>query len=179
MSVPSFTQKTPNKAYGFRQRRLTNTPRRHRLADGQLSSPYAPLLSSSSFVAASRMLCCLAPPASWSAPLRPSVPYRNVGLVVKIIYICILCGHVDVLQIFGSTCIVLMSAWSSTTARMPASSLVLPCLRLTPQRRHANGQLSPLWPLSPSFSSFGAACSKLCCLLPLSLIRNISLWCLV
>ena len=65
-------------------------------------------------------------------PLRPSVHYPNN--------------------------IVLKSGWSST-ARMPASSLVLlPCLRLTPRRhRQAGGQVSQLYPPSPSFSSFGAA----------------------
>ena len=35
-------QKTPTLRGGFRKRRLTNTPRRHRLADGQLSPLYAP-----------------------------------------------------------------------------------------------------------------------------------------
>ena len=55
-------------------------------------------------------------------------------------------------------CIVLKSGWSST-ARMPAWSLVLlPCLRLIPRRHgQADGQLSPRYPPSPSFSSFGAA----------------------
>ena len=52
----------------FRKRRLTNTPRRHRLADGQLSSLYAPLPSFSSFGAASVMMCCSARPASSSVP---------------------------------------------------------------------------------------------------------------
>ena len=52
----------------FRKRRLTKTPRRHRLADGQLSSLYAPLPSLSSMGAASVMMCCSARPASSSAP---------------------------------------------------------------------------------------------------------------
>ena len=72
------------------------------------------------------------------------------------------CEHLNVLNIFDQTCIVLKSGWSST-ARMPASSLVLfPCLHLNPRRhRQADGQLSSLYPPSPSFSSFGAACVKL------------------
>ena len=52
----------------FRKRRLTNTPRRHRLADGQLSLVYPPSPSFSSFGAASVMLCCF-PPASANTPL--------------------------------------------------------------------------------------------------------------
>ena len=36
--VSAYTQKTPNLRCRFRKRRLTNTPRRHRLADGQISS---------------------------------------------------------------------------------------------------------------------------------------------
>ena len=91
------------------------------------------------------------------------------------------CDHINVLNIFFRTCIVLISSWSSATARMPALSLVFfPCLRLTTRRhRQADGQLSPLYPLSPSFSSFGTAYMKLCCLPPPSLVRNIRLCCLV
>ena len=48
-----------------------------------------------------------------------------------------------------------------------------------PTRPPRDGQLSPLYPLSPSFSSFGAACVKLCCLPPPSLVRNARLLCLV
>ena len=66
--VQHLAQKTPNLRGGFRKRRLTNTPRRHRLADGPLSSLYAPSLSFSSFGAASVMICCSARPASPSAP---------------------------------------------------------------------------------------------------------------
>ena len=61
-------QKTPTLRGGFRKRRLTNTPRRHRLADGQLSPLYAPLPRFSSSGAASVMMCCSACPASSSAP---------------------------------------------------------------------------------------------------------------
>ena len=177
MCASACPQKIPNLRGGFRKRRLTNTPRRHRLADGQLSSLYAPLPSFSSFGAASVMMCCSARPASSSAP--SVLPEDRIGR--NIIYIRRFCDHINVLHIFDQTCIVLKSGWSSTTARMPASSLVLlPCLRLTPRRhRQADGQLSPLYPPSPSFSSFGAACVKLCCLPPPSLVRNIRLCCLV
>ena len=73
------------------------------------------------------------------------------------------------------TCIVLKSG-SSSTARMPASSLVLlPCLS---HHGQADGQLSPLYSPSPSFSTFGAAYVKLC-YLPPSLVRNLRLYCLV
>ena len=82
-------------------------------------------------------------------------------------YIQTFCEHLNILSVFDhrQTCIVLKSGWSST-ARMPASSLVLlPCLRLTTRRhRQADGQLSPLYSPSPSFRSFGAACVKRCCL---------------
>ena len=73
------TQKTPNLRCFFVKRRLTNTPRRRRLADGQLSSLYAPP-SFSSFGAASVLMCCSARPASSSAPLRPIVlPKDRIG----------------------------------------------------------------------------------------------------
>ena len=71
--VFACTQNTPNLRCCFLKRRLTNTTRRHRLADGQLSSLYPPSPSFSPFGAASVMLCCSPPPASSSTPLRPSV----------------------------------------------------------------------------------------------------------
>ena len=44
------------------------------------------------------------------------------------------CNHINVVRIFDQTCIVLKPGWSpsSTTARMPASLLVFPCLSLIP-----------------------------------------------
>ena len=176
MCVSACTQKTPNLRCGFLKRRLTNTTRRHHHADGQLSSLYAPSPSFSSFGAA--FVMCSSAPASSSAPLLPSVRCPSIGLVVNILYIRIFCGHLNVLYIFDQTCIVLQPGWSSTntTARMPASPLVFPCLRLTPRRhRQADDQLSPLHPSSPSFSSFSADCVKLCCLPPPSLVRKIGL----
>ena len=154
-----------------------NTPRHHRLADSQLSSFYAPSPSFSSVGAASVMLRCSAPPSSSNAPLRPTVRSPSIGLVVNIMFIRTFCDDIYVLHIFDKSCIVLNLAWSSTTARMPASSLVFPCHRLTPRRyRQADGQLSPLY----SFQlSFGAACVELCCLPPPSLVRNTRLCCLI
>ena len=120
------------------------------------------------------MLCCSAAPASSSTPLRPSVHYPSISLVVKLMFIQTFCDHLNVI-IFSirQTCIVLKSGWSST-ARIRASSLVLlPSLPLPPRRhRQADGQLSPLYPPSPSFSSCGAVYVKLSCLLPPSLVRN-------
>ena len=77
-----------------------------------------------------------------------------------------------------------VAGWSSTSTTVPMSAssllIVFPGLRLTPRRhRQADGQLSPLYPPSPSFSSFGAACVNLCCLPPPSVVRNIRLCCLV
>ena len=84
--VFACTQNTPNLRCCFLKRRLTNTTRRHRLADGQLSSLYPPSPSFSPFGAASVMLCCSPPPASSSTPLRPSVCYPCISVVVNIIY---------------------------------------------------------------------------------------------
>ena len=65
---------------------------------------------------------------------------QSIGLVVNQIYTRRFGDHVNVLHIFDQTCIVLKSGWSSTstTARMPASSLVFPCLRLTRRRHQAD-----------------------------------------
>ena len=68
-----------------------------------------------------------------------------------------------------------MSGWSSTV-RILRLVVSPPSLPLTPRRhRHADGQLSSLY--APSL--FGAACVKLCCLPPPSLVRNTHLCCLV
>ena len=117
MCVFACTQKTPNLRCCFLERRLTDTPRCHRLADGQLSSLYPPSPSLSSFGAAVVMLRC-SPPASSSTSLRPAVCYSSIRLVVNIVCIRIFCDYLKVLYIFGPTCIVLKSGWSST-AQMP------------------------------------------------------------
>ena len=120
--------RAPNLRFFFSKRCLTNTSRRHSRADGELSSLYPSSPSFSSFGAACVMLCCSPTPASSGTPLRPSVYYPRIGLVVNIIYIRTFCVHLDDLYIFELVCIVLKSGWHST-ARMPrivVSPLVLP-----------------------------------------------------
>ena len=166
MCVGPPALRTPNLRCRFLKRRLTNTPRRHHLADDQRSSLCRPSARFSSFGAAScdvlfRSSCL------FEHTLAASVHYPGISLVVNVKHILTFCEHTIVLVIFDQTdCIVLKSGWSST-ARMPASSLVLlPCVRLTPRRhRQTDGQLSLLHLPSPIFSSFGAACVKLSCLL--------------
>ena len=126
MCVSACTQKAPNLPCCCLKRCLTSTPRRHRLADGQLSSRYRPSPIVSSFGAASAMLCCPRPPVSSSTPLQPSVYYPSIFLVKSIIYIRTFCDHLNVLYIFRPD--FLKSDWNST-ARMPrlvVSPLVLP-----------------------------------------------------
>ena len=81
------------------------------------------------------MLCCF-PPASSSTPLRQSVHYPSITLVVNIRYISIFCNRLKLLHIFDQTCIVLKSDWNSA-ARVPrlvrrADTIFLPrpCLAL-------------------------------------------------
>ena len=125
-----------------------------------------------------RLLCCSAPLASSSEPIRPTACYPSIGLVVNIVHIRTFCDHINVLHMVDKTSIVLKSALRFTAARMLASSLDFPCLRLTPRRHHqADGQLKPLSPPSPSFSSFGDARVKLYSLPPPSLVRNTCLCC--
>ena len=97
--VSVCTQKTPNLRCSFLKRRPTNTPRRHRLADGQLSSFYPPSPSFSSFGAASVMLCCSAPPLCSRTPLRPSVDYSSISRVENSTYVTTFCEHLTVLYI--------------------------------------------------------------------------------
>ena len=58
-------------------------PRRYRLADGPLSSLYAPSPSLSSFGAAFVMMCCSARPASLSAP--SVLPKDRIGRNIRCI----------------------------------------------------------------------------------------------
>ena len=125
-------------------------------------------------MAPSLMFCCAAPPPYSSTPLRRYVCSPSISLVVNM-YIRIFCDHLNILYNFRLdrlVRIVLKSGWNST-ARMLRLVVSLPSLPLTPRRhRQADGQLSSLYPPSPSFSSFGAACCvKLCCSPP-SLVRN-------
>ena len=91
----------------FSQTTPDEHPRRHRLADGQLSSLYAPLPSFSSFGVASVMMCCSTRPASSSAP--SVVPEDRVGRKYDTVCIRRLCVHINFLHIFDQTCIVLKS----------------------------------------------------------------------
>ena len=100
--VSACTQKTPNLRCGFLKRRLTNTPRRHCLADCQLLSLYPPSPSFSSFGAASVILCCSVPSDYSSTPLRPCVHYPSIRLV-NTLYIQTFCEHLNVLYIFDLT----------------------------------------------------------------------------
>ena len=59
-----------------------------------------PLASFSSFGAASVMLCCSAPPACSSTPLRPSVHYPIIRLVVNVVCIQKLCDYLNIIYIF-------------------------------------------------------------------------------
>ena len=100
--VSASAQKAPNLRCCFLTRRLTNTPQGHRLADGQLSPLYPPSPSFSSFGVAS-VICCSAPPASSSTPLRTSVYYPSMNLVLNIIYIPTFCEYLNILYIFDPT----------------------------------------------------------------------------
>ena len=144
--MSACTQNAPNLRCCFLKRRPTNTPRGHRLANGQLSSFYAPSPSFSSFGAASVMLYCSAPPASSSTPLRPSVYYWSFGLVVNVVYIRTLCDYINVVYIFYPACIVLKLGWSST-ARMPRLVVSPPSLSPShpPMSPPSRCQLSSLY----------------------------------
>ena len=96
--------------------------------------------------------------------------------------ICKFCDHLNVLYIFDQTCIVLKSGCSSTV-RMTRLVVSPPSLSSShppmppPRRWPALVTLPP----SPSFSSFGAACVKLCCLAltetPVSAVSSMSAMC--
>ena len=114
---------------------MTNTPDATAVPMPSSRSRYGHLVirSSSSYGAASVMLCCSAPLASSGAPLRPSVHYRSIGQVVIAKYfevlVCTSCNPINIHYIFDQTCTVSKSGRSLKTSRMPTSSLVLlPCL---------------------------------------------------
>ena len=145
------TKKTPDLRC-FLKRCLTNTPRRHHLPDGQLSSLYPPSPGFSSFGAAPVMLCCSPSPASSSTPLRPSACNPSFSLVVNIACIRIFCDHLNVFYIFDPTCIVLESGWSST-ARMLRLVVSPPSLSPSPANATAKLRASHFTPPSPSCSA--------------------------
>ena len=95
----------------FSQMTPDEHPRRHHLADGPLSSLYAPSPGLSSSGAASVMMCCAARPASSSAP--SALLEDRIGR--NTVYIRRCCGHINVLHILEQTCIVLKLGWRSTT----------------------------------------------------------------
>ena len=100
--MSACTQKPPNlRRCWFLKRRLTSTPRRHRLADGRLSSLHPPSPSFSSFGAASVMLWCSAPACS-GAPLRASVYYQSFS-IVNIMCIQTFCDHLNGIYFFDQT----------------------------------------------------------------------------
>ena len=81
-------QKAPNLPFCFLKRRLTNTHRHHRLADGQLPSRNPPSPSFGLFGVVSVMLGC-SPPASSSALLQPRV-YYPISLKCKVLWSIVL-----------------------------------------------------------------------------------------
>ena len=131
----------------YLKRRLAYTPRRHRLADGQLSSLYPPSPSFSSFGAA-YVMCCSTPPACSSTPLRPSVHYPSVSLAVNIIYIQTFCENLHFVYIFDQADLDRVEVrleFNGANARQIVSP---PSLSSSHPRRHrqADGKLSPLTP---------------------------------
>ena len=107
--VSACTQKTPNLLRRwFLKRRLTNNPRRHRVADHQLWSLYPHSPSLSSFDAAFVMLCCSASPVCSSTPLTAVCGLPEYQSVVKIMCIQTFCNNPNVLILSTrQTCIAL------------------------------------------------------------------------
>ena len=62
-----------------------------------------PTLAKFQLVSAASVMCCSAPPACSSTPLRPSVHYPSISLVVNVMRIQTFCGHLNVLYIFEQT----------------------------------------------------------------------------
>ena len=94
----------------FSQMTPDEHPSRHHLADGPLSSLYAPSPSLSSFGAASVMMCCSARPASSSAP--SVLPEDRIG---RTIIHCLILWPYKFISYFRQTCIVFKLGWRSTT----------------------------------------------------------------
>ena len=73
--------------------------------------------------------------------------YASISLVVNVMYIKKNCEHLNVLYIFDHTALHRFEVRLELNAANAASSLILlPCLRVTPRRHQADGQLSPLYP---------------------------------
>ena len=164
----------------FLKRRLTNTPRHLRLADGQLSSLYQPSPCFSSFDATSAMLCGPAPPACSSTPFLSFMHYQSVSLVVNVMCIQTFRGHLNALHIFDQTYLYrfeakleLYDANARFFVSLPSFS---PCHQVTPPP--SLRQALTTFPPSLSFSSVCPAYVNLCCFPPPSLVRNTRLFCL-
>ena len=147
----------------FSQMTPDEHPRRNHLADGPLSSREASSLGMSSFGSASVMMSCSARPACSSAPSVLS----EVRISRNIIYTAWFCYHINTLHISTELCRfeVRLEVYDG-----PAWSYVSP---VPGRHRRADGQLSPISPLLPSLSLFGADCVKRCCLLPPWLGRTV------
>ena len=119
-------------------------------------------------------------PACSSTLLRPSVHYPTISLS-QILCVFKHCDHLNVLYIFDQTDLyrfeVRLELYGADARLVvcppPPSFSHIPTP--PPSRWPALTNFSP----SPSFSSFGAACVKLCCLPPPSLVRNTCLCCLM
>ena len=110
--------------YDVLKRRRTNTPRRRRLADSQHSSLYSPSPSCSSFGATSVMLCCSPPPTTSSTPLRPSVYYPSIGLVVNSKARTLWCSLSDPTSRYPSTNATYVSRTSCFDVKEPTAKLL-------------------------------------------------------
>ena len=142
MCVCACTQNAPTLCCMFFKRCPTNTPRPHRLPDGQLSAPYSPSPSLSSFGAASVMFCCCLP-ASLTTTSTPSVHYPVNSLVVHTRYLYNIGDHLNVHNMFDQPGIVLESARRRTSLDASPKTVSL----ITDTRPNST---TNCWPLAPS-----------------------------
>ena len=114
------------------------------------------------------MFCCSAPPACSSTPLRPSVHYPIISLGVNIMYIQTFCGHLNVTYIIDQTYLyrveVRLELNGANACLIVGPPPLYPSHSPTPPPSRWPA-LTTKYPPSPSFSSFDAACVKLCCFL--------------
>ena len=120
------------------------------------------------------VMCCSPPPAWSSTPLRLSVCYPSISLVVNITCIRIFCTHSNVLFILDPTCIALWSGWSSTARHVVSPSSLSPSHPPTPAPSR--------WPALitlPLIAKFQLVWRRLCEALLSSLVKNTRICCLV